>query len=965
MFDPRIGTLLRNAARLLVRSEPATTDAALLDRLAHKRDDTAFEELLARHGPSIWALCRRLLRSEPDAEDVFQATFLVLARDAARVRKAASVGSWLHGVAFRISRKVRLRGERSLDTSRLTSPVEANEPVTELSWNEIRSTLDEELAKLPDQLRAPLLLCYFQGMTQDEAATELGWSQRTVKYRIARGRNLLRERLIRRGLELPAVFAVPLLSTGTTSAAPPQLQSALSKSARVFLHKKPLGSDLSPQVLALTRAEVSIVSLFRLAILVATVTGLAVAGTLIGRQIDPIAMQPIASSEDDNPPAPALDRDPTLPLGAVRIGSTQFRFNYSRYGNKVFYTTDGKTLILPMTGSVYFWDAESGRRMFELPVPDASIEDADFLAGSNLLALFGRFSPPNPAKKSAPALFIVDTAARKVMRIIALPDINNTVYYHVRLSRDGKRAVTATDGEIRVWDVESSEELIRRKHQPQITSIGLSPDGKTIFYDRYSELFQWKWESGQEPKKITTLQGGPPKGCITFTDNSNTMFAGGGSGNITPFEVSTGKQLEVLNVEATPSCWSLSPDGRTLAVSYAETTHKKLTDPCITLWDLASRKPIARYSTGRCEANFVNWSPDGTRLVASTGHRLMTWDAKTGMPVPPNSSGHEDTIRGLEFSPEGRLFTACSDHILRSWDTSSGKLDLELVHNDWIYTLAVSPDGSLVAGAANQDLRIWDAKTGRERFKLFGGRIPKMQFTPDGKKLVAWDDKCYLRIWDTRNAKLLAEHRILPEGVTEAELDDRMFSQMWMLAHQADISRDGSMFALFWNKVFVFNVETGKELMKFEIDDKSVAALAFSHDGKRLAISNRGKGTEIRLPNGRTEHSPAVEHQLKVWDLNSKKLMWESTSAGWSGNAIGFSPDGSSIAETAVPTNDRKNVLRIRDATTGKDIGKIDLPTPNSIFAFDRTGKRLAVANSDTTVVVYDLATALKPYAPK
>src|SRR5262249_12856612 len=160
-----------------------------------------------RHGPAVWALCRRLVRSEPDAEDVFQATFLVLARDTARVRKSASVGSWLYGVASRLARKSRARRGRVPDPARPPAPPPPPEPTAGLSWNEVGAALDEDRARLPDSLRAPLLLCYFDGKTQDEAASELGWRARAVKARVARGRELLRARLTRRGIELPAALS--------------------------------------------------------------------------------------------------------------------------------------------------------------------------------------------------------------------------------------------------------------------------------------------------------------------------------------------------------------------------------------------------------------------------------------------------------------------------------------------------------------------------------------------------------------------------------------------------------------------------------------------------------------------------------------------------------------------------------------------------------------------------------------
>src|SRR5205823_13727255 len=112
MFDAPISTLLRRAARLIARPGAATTDSVLLDRFARGGDPAAFAELITRHGPAVWGLCRRLLRTEADAEDVFQATFLVLARSAGRVRRAESVGSWLYGVASRLGRQARARRGR-------------------------------------------------------------------------------------------------------------------------------------------------------------------------------------------------------------------------------------------------------------------------------------------------------------------------------------------------------------------------------------------------------------------------------------------------------------------------------------------------------------------------------------------------------------------------------------------------------------------------------------------------------------------------------------------------------------------------------------------------------------------------------------------------------------------------------------------------------------------------------------
>jgi WD40 repeat protein len=375
---------------------------------------------------------------------------------------------------------------------------------------------------------------------------------------------------------------------------------------------------------------------------------------------------------------------------------------------------------------------------------------------------------------------------------------------------------------------------------------------------------------------------------------------------------------------------------------------------------------VRRFSVGRSEASHVSWSADGTRLAAATDYRLWVWDVATGKPLGPGAPGHEGSITGFAFSPDGRLFTASDDHTIRSWDAATGKPGLELIHDYWVRGLALSPDGSLVAGSAlRNDLHVWDAKTGAEKFKLLGngssGGKRKVRFTPDGKRLVAWGDDLYLRVWDTRNGKLLAEHRTLPDGTTEAQLDDD-FRQMHILGlGAADISADGFTLAFCPYKVAqVFDVETGKERAKFEVDPNGVATLALTPDGKHVAIGGRGKSIETRLPDGSTRHSSASEHRTAVWDVDAKKVVWETTSPGSWASELRFSADGKRLAEI-VSGEDKKHAVRVWETGEWKELGRVELATRGGHIDFDRTGKRLAVSHWDTTATIYDLETALKP----
>jgi C-terminal peptidase prc len=200
MSNAQAASVLRHI-RKLVDGSNRLGDAELLERFTSRREEAAFDALLRRHGPLVLAVCRRVLCHQQDVEDAFQATFLVLVRRAASIRKSESVSAWLYGVAYRIATKARTQAARRRQReARAGEGRQTASRLDEVTGRELYAVVDEELNRLPAECRAALILCYLEGKTRDEAARQLGWSLGTLKRRLERGRRRLHDRLTRRGM---------------------------------------------------------------------------------------------------------------------------------------------------------------------------------------------------------------------------------------------------------------------------------------------------------------------------------------------------------------------------------------------------------------------------------------------------------------------------------------------------------------------------------------------------------------------------------------------------------------------------------------------------------------------------------------------------------------------------------------------------------------------------------------------
>jgi RNA polymerase sigma factor (sigma-70 family) len=251
------GIVLRRLCNAVTAKEVRTApDRQLLQRFAHGREEAAFEALVRRHGPLVLGVCRRVLRQEQDAEDVFQATFLVLARKAGSVGERSSLGTWLYRVAYHMALKARKQTAARQKREQRSARPEETDPLAEVTGRELLAVFDEELQALPEGEREALVLCYLQGKTRDEAAREVGCSESTLKRRLERGKERMRLRLSRRGVALPAALLAAGLAQGAKAAVPAPLTAAAVQAGALVAGGRPVVGVASAEVAALANGAI-------------------------------------------------------------------------------------------------------------------------------------------------------------------------------------------------------------------------------------------------------------------------------------------------------------------------------------------------------------------------------------------------------------------------------------------------------------------------------------------------------------------------------------------------------------------------------------------------------------------------------------------------------------------------------------------------------------------------------------
>jgi RNA polymerase sigma factor (sigma-70 family) len=308
MATGQTSELIQHVRRaVLLRDGTGLTDGQLLADYLNRRDEAALAALVRRHAPLVWGVCRRILRNYHDAEDAFQATFLVFVRKAASITSRDLLANWLYGVAHQTALNVRKTGAKRMARDRQVAEVPESEAVPQELWHELRSLLDQELSRLPDKYRVLIVLCDLEGATRKDAARQLGVPEGTVAGRLARARALLARRLARHGAVLSGgLLAVLLAQNGASAGVPSSVVSSTIRAATLLTAGPGAAAGVvSTHVAALTEGVLNTMLLTKFK--AATVVLLAVALLATGAgwlTHQALAERPIDKAAKDADPKP-------------------------------------------------------------------------------------------------------------------------------------------------------------------------------------------------------------------------------------------------------------------------------------------------------------------------------------------------------------------------------------------------------------------------------------------------------------------------------------------------------------------------------------------------------------------------------------------------------------------------------------------------------------------------------------
>jgi RNA polymerase sigma factor (sigma-70 family) len=587
--------LSRHLHRAAAALDAATlTDGELLDRYVRDRDDAAFEGIVRQHGPMVWGVCRRVLGTTADAEDAFQATFLVLVRKAPSVVPRSRVGNWLFGVALNTAKKAaamnRTRRAKEAARRRPDSAAEPNDSLVTL--------LDEELQRLPESYRAAVVCCELDGRTIQDAARHLGWPAGTVAGRLARARKLLADRLTRRGITLPAAGLGAAVAPGTVSAA---LTTSTVRAAAAFAVGT--AAPVSAPVLALTEGVLKAMFLAKLKVAALGIAAVVALAATLGVLAPAAFSNPAPTGTPQRPTIRNVEKDSTklewkerlaIPHGPghqtfsaaisakgdrIAAGTSEGAILYDAVtGREVFtanrevalstaFAPDGKSFASGHTRDLCVWDRVSGKQLFTVANDGRNVSYLAYSPDGKWLAVRG-----------ITAIVLVEAQTGKLVSRLGETKGQEQVVYAMAFAPDSKKLISA-DGPAKtatVWDLEKVTGAKTFTHQGVVTDVAYAPDGRSIAVASGDGLVTiWDLESDKPRAKIEWKTAG--RHSLAYSPDGTVVAAAGGRNNVVKlFDAKSGKELRTLE-----------HTGYVVSVSYAADGHTLVTggDDAIRIWE--------------------------------------------------------------------------------------------------------------------------------------------------------------------------------------------------------------------------------------------------------------------------------------------------------------------------------------------------------------------------------------------
>jgi len=768
--------------RILAADLASEPDAALLARFAAGRDEAAFAALYDRHGPMVRAVCRRHCRDPHLAADAEQGVWLVLARRAAAVARPDRLANWLFGVAVRVGRKA--AASAAAPPQPPAAPAFAPDTSVSVLADELLRVLDEELAALPEAERLPLVLCYLQGRTQDEAARVCGTCVRTLRRRLERGRAALRRRLERRGVAPAAALGALAVAPAAAPASPRVLAAALAGG--------PVPSSLSPWV----AEELAMSGTSAWWLRVVVVTGLALGGAATAAWSSADAPAPPAPSAPP-PPAPAAPAEP-LPEGVVA------RFGGSRYQapGDIFFSAlspDGRLLALTGGNPVWVYEAATWRLVRKLDAADQ--KQGVWPNGHNFT-----FSPDGRYigyAKNGRSAYVWDlTTGKLTARFDSGDDWGWTAF--AAFTPNGRLALSDKE-RLRFFDPATGREV---RSLPAGRVVALSPDGKVFV----------RWVNHDQAR----------------TDQPTELVFG---------DAATVRELHRTNTLVRfglgRSSLAYSPDGRSLAVIPPGAEE-------VQIWDAVGRekkatlRPAAKVGETALGGADVGYTPDGKTVWAYLSNRsLARWEATTGKPLPPLEAGRGPMFYSLYPLPDGKTVLTPVSGVVRVWDAGTLR-ERDFPDRFRMFSCsALSPDAAVLAvGDSSGKIGLFDAVTGRlaRIVREAGEPVRWLTFSPDRELLAVGEHAGIPRDGSPLTVRVLRVSDGKERWSLERKRDEsRRLTSLVPLGFAGDADR--LIISHYIQDARVWNLATGTETPTLPV--KSFHAVP-SPDGKLLATDEPG-----------------------------------------------------------------------------------------------------------------------------